>query len=193
MQAARTATMPTSAASASTPVPSSEQPRRIVALAFESPLRAQEAMLAAIRLQEQGLLRLHDAVMVTREESGHAEVTTLDPTAVAAAVPSSLFGALIGTLVAGPIGLLVGGAIGGGGGALVARLIDTGIPHRVVGELQELTKPGQSVLALLVSDLAGMAIIEELRRFRGAHVVYAQLPPAALALMQQALADQQKS
>ncbi len=171
----------------------SDPEHRIVALAFESPILAQEAMLAALRLEEQDLLKVHDAVVVTRTETGRTEVSTLDPTPVAAAVPTGLFGALIGTLVAGPIGLLVGGAIGGGGGALIARLVDTGIPHRVVGELQELTKPGQTLLALLVSDLAGMAIIEELRRFRGARVVYAQLPPAALELMRQALAEQQKS
>lgn len=166
---------------------SSDENRRIVALAFDSPLLAQEAMLAAMRLQDQDLLRVHDAVLVARHEDGRTEVTTLDPTPLAAAVPSSLFGALVGTLVAGPFGLVVGGAIGGGAGALVAKLVDTGIPHRVVSELQEIARPGQTVLALLVSDLAAMAVIEELRRFRGARVVYATLPPAALELMKQAL------
>ena len=167
--------------------------RRIVALAFDSPLRASEAMVAATRLEEQGLLRVHDAVLVVRHENGNTELSSLDPTPVAAAVPSSLFGALIGTLAAGPIGLLVGGALGGGAGALVAKLVDTGIPNRVVAELQELAKPGQAVLALLVSDLAAMAVIEELRRFQGARVVYATLPPAALEVMRDTLAPPQNS
>jgi uncharacterized membrane protein len=174
----------------SSPRTPTEQQRRIVALAFESPLRAQEAMGSAMRLQAEGLLTIHDAVFVDRHEAGRAEVTpSLDPAPVAAAVPSSLFGALIGTLVAGPLGFLIGGVLAGGGGALVAKLVESGIPHHVVGELQELTTPGQTVLALLVSDIAGMAVIEELRRFRGARVVYAQLPPAALELMRQVLAD----
>ncbi|MGN6107844.1 MAG: DUF1269 domain-containing protein [Kofleriaceae bacterium] len=147
-------------------------------------------MLAALHLQEQRKLALHDAVFVSRRTDGTAEVVeTSDPTPVAAAVPSSLFGALVGTLVAGPVGFLIGGVLAGGGGALAARLIDTGIPDRVVGELQDLTQPGQTVLALLVSDIAGMAVIEELRRFQGAHVVYAQVPPQALELMREALAD----
>jgi uncharacterized membrane protein len=181
--------MPTPAASTPSRTPNPEPVRRIVALAFESHLKAHEAMLAALRLQDQNFITIHDAVFVTRFEDGQIEVTeTVDPTPVAAAVPSSLFGALVGTLVAGPLGFLIGGVLAGGGGALAAKLIDTGIPDRVVGELQELTIPGQTVLALLVSDIAGMVIIEELRRFRGAHVVYAQLPAAALELVRQALA-----
>jgi len=167
--------------------------RRIVALAFDTPARAHAALASALRLQDQDLLVVHDAVFVTRHPDGTVElVESHSPAPVAAAVPSTLFGALVGTLVAGPLGLLVGGALGGGGGALVARVIDSGISHRVVGELQELTRPGQTVLALMVSDIAGMAVIEELRRFRGARVVYAEVPPAALELMRQVLAPAER-
>ena len=163
--------------------------RRIVAIAFDSPLRAQEALLAALRLEERGALELHDAIFLTRTTSGSVEIVeTSDPQPVAMAVPTSLLGALIGTLLAGPIGLLVGGVLAGGGGALAAKLIDTGIPDRVVEELGALTQPGQTSLALLVSDVAGPAALEELRRFQGARLVYAEVPPAALAAMQQVLA-----
>jgi uncharacterized membrane protein len=166
-----------------------ESPRRIVALAFDSPLRAQEALLAALRLEQRGLLTLHDAVFISRSSSGRAEIVeTSDPDPVAMAVPTSLLGALIGTLLAGPIGLLVGGVLAGSGGAIAAKLIDTGIPDRVVAELGELTQPGQTSLALLVSDVAGVAAIDELRRFQGARLVYAEVPPAALELMRQVLA-----
>ncbi|MDQ3366419.1 MAG: DUF1269 domain-containing protein [Myxococcota bacterium] len=164
--------------------------RQIVALAFDTPARAHEAMQAATRLQEQELLSIHDAVYVTRHDEGPAEVTTsLDAGPVAAAVPSSLFGALVGTLVAGPVGFLIGGVLAGGCGSIVARLVESGIPQRIIGELEALTRPNQTVLALLISDIAGGAVIEELRRFRGAHVVYSQLPPVALELVRQAIGD----
>jgi len=165
-------------------------PQRIVALAFDSPLLAQQALLAALSLQENGELALHDAVFVSRTEEAPAEVIeTMDPTAVAAAVPSSLFGALVGTLVAGPLGFLIGGVLAGGTGALVAKLIETGIPDQVIQQLRELTKPGQTVLALLVSNWGPAAVVEQLNRFVGAHVVYAELPPASLEVVRQALHD----
>jgi uncharacterized membrane protein len=107
---------------------------------------------------------------------------------VAIAVPSSLVGALIGTLIAGPLGLLIGGVLAGGGGAVAARLIDTGIPNRVVRELSERTQPGQTSLALLVSDVAAVEVLRELRRFQGAGIVYADVPPETLEVMRQALA-----
>lgn len=170
--------------------PSAEPSRQTVAIAFDSALRAQEALLAALRLEERGLLTLHDAVFVSRSASGRIEIfETSDPAPVAAAVPTSLIGALIGTLVAGPIGLLVGGVLGGGGGALAARLLDTGIPDRVAREIGAQTQPGQTSLALLVSDVVAAAVLEELRRFQGARIAYAEVPPDALAVMRQTLSD----
>lgn len=162
----------------------------IVALAFSSQQRASDAMAAAQRLVDHDLLTLHDAVFVSRADDGTPSIVeTADPAPVAAAIPASLFGALVGTLVAGPLGFLVGGVLAGGSGALAAKLVDTGISQDVIGQLQALTRPGQTVLALLVSNVAGMAAIEELRRFEGAHVVYATLPPLALEVVRQTLGD----
>lgn len=161
--------------------------RRIIALAFGSERDAQRAMRAAFWLQDRQRLTIHDAAFVTRLADGTVSVAeTTDPTPVAAAIPTSLFGALVGTLVAGPIGFLIGGVLGGGGGALVAKLVDVGIPHRVIAELRELTRPGQTVLALLVSDVAG-TVVDDLRRFRGAQVVYTPVPAAALDAVRGAL------
>jgi uncharacterized membrane protein len=132
--------------------PVAQEPR-ILALAFDSQQLAHQALQAAMGLRDDEALDLHDAVMLTSDRAGTATVAaTMDPTPVAAAVPASLFGALVGTLIAGPIGLLIGGALGGGGGALAARLVDTGMPSYAIDALRETVIPGQYVLALLVTE-----------------------------------------
>lgn len=144
---------------------------RIIALSFDSPPLAQQALHAAWRLHEQHRLAVHDAVVVSAERGPATVVESLDPAPVAAAVPSSLVGALVGSIVAGPLGFLIGGLVAGAAGVLVTKLVDTGIPHRLVAWLRHSTKPGQAVVALLVTDEQGPAV-DELRHLPGAQVVY---------------------
>lgn len=126
----------------------------ILAISFDNAHLAQQALQAAFGLQDEETLQVHDAVLLSAEDHVPAEVVaTMDPTVVAAAVPASLVGALVGTLVAGPLGLLVGGAAVGGGVALLARLADTGIPRAIVRKLRSSVNPGETMIALLVSEL----------------------------------------
>lgn len=133
------------------PTTHAEEPH-ILALAFDTQLLAQQALHAALGLQDEEVLDVHDAVGLYGDPAGAEVVATMDPTPVAAAVPATLVGALVGTLVAGPLGLLVGGALAGGSGALLAKLADTGIPSHVVEQLRKTVSPGQHVLVLLVSE-----------------------------------------
>jgi uncharacterized membrane protein len=144
--------------------------QRVLALAFESAPQAHDALSAAWRLHAENRLAVHDAVVVSAEHGAAEVVESLDPTPVAAAVPSSLFGALVGSIAAGPLGFLIGGVLAGATGALVTKLVDTGIPHRLVARLRKGTQPGQAVVALLVSD--GAAGVDQLRRLPGASIVY---------------------
>jgi uncharacterized membrane protein len=120
----------------------------VLELEFPTREMSRQALQAALQLQEEGRIVIHDAVMLDG-----AEVTaSMNPTPYAAAVPSALLGALIGTLLAGPLGLLVGGIVGGGSGALTARFADTGLPQHVMVDLQRSLAPGHHGLALLVSE-----------------------------------------
>lgn len=141
----------------------------IVALAFESPPLAHQALHEARRLHEQHRLELHDVVVVSAEDGPARVVESMDPTPLAVAVPSTLFGALVGALVAGPLGFLIGGVIAGSTGVLVTKLVDTGIPHRLVAMLRKIAKPGQAVVAMLVDDGHD---VDPLRQLPGARVVY---------------------
>ena len=153
-------------------------PRQLVVLGFDSVLRAEEALLAMTRLSAEGKVLLHDAVFVHRDADGKAHVReTTDPTPGAAALDNSLWGLLFGTLLGGPVGALVGGTIGAGTGALLAKLIDTGVPDAKVNELRE---KGTTALALLISHVKPAALNDELKRFAGATVIETNLPDEAV-------------
>jgi uncharacterized membrane protein len=160
----------------------------IVALAFATPHAAREALDTAHALAAGGELAVHDAVLFSRATDAPADVyETRDPTPAETAVPTGMLGAVVGTLVAGPLGLFIGAALGAGGGALAAKLIDTGIPDEVVIQVREMTAPGEYVLAVLVDHIHGAAVIDALRRFRGARVVFSTLPTAAVDLVRRTL------
>lgn len=166
----------------------STDPRSLVVLSFASALKAQEALLAMTRLQAEGVVLLHDAVFIHKDEDGSVRVVeTVDVTPGDAAIQSSLWGALLGTLVIPGIGTLVGGAVSAGLGALAAKLTDIGIPDGTVKSLEDQATPGSTLLALLVSHVNEQAFLAELHRFAGAGLVQSSLSPETVALLRAAL------
>jgi uncharacterized membrane protein len=165
-----------------------EDARRLIVLGFDSPLKAEEALLAATRLVTEGEILLHDAVFVAKDEDGSTRVTeTVDETPGDAALSGSFWGMLFGTLLAGPVGTVVGGAVTAGASALVAKLVDIGIPDATVKELRDTITPGTTALALLISHVHESALLAELHRFAGAKLVRTTLPAEAVAAVQAAL------
>ncbi len=164
-------------------------PRQLVVLGFDSPLLAEEALLAMTRLGVEGKVLLHDAVFVHRDADGTPHVReTTDPTPGRAALDGSLWGLLFGTILAGPVGALVGGAVSAGTGALLAKIIDTGVPDEKVAALRETVAPNTTALALLISHVQPDALRDELRRFAGVKLLETDLPDATVAALREALA-----
>jgi uncharacterized membrane protein len=96
-------------------------------------------------------------------------------------------------LFGGPLGGLIAGAATAGGGALYAKLVDTGIKDETVAELRTAVPPGRTGLALLVSHLSLADLQRELARFPGTTLVETDLPPAAVVAVQEALAEANRS
>jgi uncharacterized membrane protein len=172
-------------------VTEAEDPRKLLVVGFDEPLMANEFLLAAMRLQTKEQLRLHDAVFVRRDEDGRSTVReTQDITTGRGALGAGMWGLLLGTLLGGPIGGLIGGAASAGGGALLAKLIDTGIKDEKIAALRESVPPGSTALALLVSHLSVADLQRELARFPGATLVESDLPDAAIIAVRHALGDE---
>ncbi|HEY3595638.1 MAG TPA: DUF1269 domain-containing protein [Polyangiaceae bacterium] len=165
-----------------------KDPRYLLVLAFDSPLKSREAFIAFQRLALDNVVAVHDAVFFDKDDKGHVAVNeTIDPQVGSTAAGSGLWGALLGTLVAGPIGTLLGAATSAGFGALAAKLIDIGIPDATVKEIEEATPPSSSALALLLSHINEGALEEELKRFSGSTLVRSDLDPMAVQRLRNAL------
>jgi uncharacterized membrane protein len=161
---------------------------KLLVISFDDPLRAQEFLLAAARLQRNEDIKLHDAVIVTRDTDGTSHVReTTDLTPGQAGVGAGVWGLLLGTLFGGPIGGLVVGAASAGGGALYAKLVDNGVKDATVADLRRAVPPGRTALALLVSHVSMADLQGELARFPNAQLVETDLPPAAVNAVQEAL------
>jgi len=163
---------------------------KLLVISFEDGLRAQEFLLAVARLQHSDEIQLHDAVIIARDPDGKSHVReTTDVTPGQAGVGAGVWGLLLGTLFGGPIGGLVVGAASAGGGALLARLIDTGVKDETVQQLRKTVPPGRVAVALLVSHISVADLQRELTRFPHAELVETDLPDAAVAAVQNALAE----
>jgi uncharacterized membrane protein len=164
--------------------------RKLLVIGFDDPLKAHEFLLAVLRLRNNDLLQLHDAVFVRRDADGRSTVQeTQDLSTGRGALGGGIWGVLIGTLLGGPIGGLIGGAASAGSGVLLAKLIDTGIKDDRIGALRATVPPGSTALALLVSHLSVADLQRELARFPGATLVESDLPDAAVAAVRNALAQ----
>ena len=140
--------------------------QKLLVISFDDPLKAQEFLLVAARLQKDGDLQLHDAVIVNRTADGSSRVTeTTDVARPGGPSAVGSGGCSWARCFAGPLGGLVVGAASAEGGALYAKLVDTGIKDSTVAELRTAVPPGRTALALLVSHVSLADLQRELARF----------------------------
>jgi uncharacterized membrane protein len=150
----------------------------LVGISFGDAFRAQEFLTAVTRLAANERLRLLDAVFVAKDADGKTVVReTIDPQPGRSALSGALWAGLFGLILGGPVGWLVGAGVGAGTGAVTAKVIDHGVPDEWVDWFRHAVQPGTTTLALLVEDLDRNALVAELERFAGAHLVYANLDP----------------
>lgn len=166
----------------------SEADQYLVGVSLPDSLRAQEFLTAATRLGVKQLLKLRDAVIVTKDEHGNTAVReTIDPQPGRAALSSGMWTGLLGLIVGGPVGWLVGGAVGAGVGAASAKFIDLGVPDEWVQWFRDAVQPNTTTVVLLLEDLDVGALANELVRFPFARLVHTTLPDASMRRLEEAL------
>jgi uncharacterized membrane protein len=134
------------------------------AFAFDGPLRAREALLAALRMVGRGHLKLEDAAIVTRI-GGRVRISqTRDVSAGQGALSGTWLGTLAGLFVGQP---LIGAAIGAALGGLFGKLRDIGIDDDQMRAMGEHLADGEAALFLLVEECHEVRALHEVSRFPG--------------------------
>ncbi|MET0727055.1 MAG: DUF1269 domain-containing protein [Acidimicrobiales bacterium] len=141
--------------------------QEILAIVLDKPTRASELLLALANLASEGKLRMHDAVIVTKDDDERTRIVeTVDVTPAKGALAGTWWGMLAGLIIGGPV--FLGAALGGAAaGALYGKLVDKGLEDQWVKDMAEWIPAGTSALLLLVDSGFDPAVIEELRRFEG--------------------------
>ena len=175
------------------PVPSMDEIDRdqaLLGIEFGDAFRAQEFLVAMQRLNKEGALRLRDAVIVSKDESGDVKVReTIDPQPGRAALSGAVWSGLIGLFVGGPVGWVAGLGIGAGAGAAAAKVIDLGVPDDWVKWFREAVSKGTTTVIVLAEDVYVGKLRDEVARFRGAELVHSTLPAHAIDQIRTALAE----
>ena len=156
----------------------------LVAIAFDSPLFAQEALLAAIRLQANGKLQLEDSAIVAKDGDRVHLQQTRDLSPGQGASIGAWLGILPGLFVPG--GVFIGGALGAAIGGLWAKLRDVGISDPEMKALAEALPDGHAAVFFLVTDAHRFHVMRELRRFPG-RLFHSTMSDADVAAVTEAL------
>jgi uncharacterized membrane protein len=143
-------------------------PADVIAIDFDDPLLAQEAVLATTRLARKGSVDLADAVLVTKLANGRLMVNqTKEMSPVQAALMGSWWLGLPGLALAGTNGWIVGAMIGALIGWIWAKNRDIGIPNPWLSEVGERLSPGHTATVIMLPSFFRTHLVAELRRFRG--------------------------
>lgn len=173
-----------------TPIEELETDQALIGLSFDDQFRAQEFLTAMSRLASRGAMRLRDAVIVSKDETGDVKVReTIDPQPGRTAASGAIWSGLLGLLIGGPVGWIAGLGIGAGAGAITAKVVDLGIPDEWVDWFREAVRSGTTTVVILAEDLDLRALEDEARRFAGAELVHATLPATTIDQLRTALGD----
>jgi len=122
----------------------------LVAVAFDAPEDASQALAFVEQRQKQGVLKILNAAVLVKDAAGNVTVKdTRDIDPKKGRRLGAVTGGLIG-LVGGPVGVVVGALAGAGAGSVAGAKIDFGFSEQFLNGLKQYLKPDTSGLIVLV-------------------------------------------
>jgi uncharacterized membrane protein len=136
----------------------------LIVIVYPTEAKAEEVRSKLFGLQREYLIKLGDAVIATKTESGKVKLNQIVNTTAAGAAQGSFWGLLIGLLFLNP---LIGVAVGAASGAIAGALTDVGIDDAFMKELSANLEPGKGALFLLVQDMTADKVLKEIEGYGG--------------------------
>ena len=132
-------------------------------LKFDDPYGADLVLMALEGLQEQGIIELQDAAVVSWPQGNKKPSTRqLHSLAGVGAVAGAFWGLLLGLIFFVPF---LGAAMGAGMGALTGSLGDIGIDDDFIKQVREKVTEGTSALFTLSSEAKLDKVVDELKQY----------------------------
>jgi uncharacterized membrane protein len=136
----------------------------LIAIVYPTEAKAEEVRQRLFELQKEYLIKLGDAVIATKTESGKVKLNQIVNTTATGAVQGSFWGLLIGVLFLNP---LFGVAVGAASGAIGGALTDVGIDDKFMKELSASLQPGSAALFVLVQQMTADKVLKEIEKYGG--------------------------
>jgi len=136
----------------------------LIVISFEDEQTAFALRAELAKLQQEYLIEMDDAVVVTKDDKGKVKLHQAQNLTALGAVGGGFWGTLIGMIFLNP---LLGAAVGAGAGALSGSLADIGISNDMMKSFAESFKPGCSALFVLVRKATGDKVLAGLSEFTG--------------------------
>ena len=132
-------------------------------LAFHSEIEANQVLEELKKLQDQNLIKVEDAAIVTRDQSGKPKIKQARNLVGAGALGGAFWGLLLGLLFAVP---LLGMAVGAGLGAMGGKMADLGINEDFIKQVSSQIQPGQAALFLLTREAVMDKVTPVLKQYK---------------------------
>ena len=126
-------------------------------------MTAQQILGTLKSLQDQQLIKIDDAAIITRRMDGKTKVKQANDLVGAGALGGAFWGMLIGLLFFMP---LLGAAVGAASGALAGKMRDIGIDDNFIKQVGSSIQPGESALFLLVNEAVADKVMPELKQYK---------------------------
>jgi uncharacterized membrane protein len=132
-------------------------------LKLENEETAKQVLGTLKQLQNQNLIKVDDAAILTRNPDGKAKIQQAHDLVGAGALGGAFWGMLIGFLFFAPF---LGAAIGAGVGAFAGKFNDYGINDDFIKQVGEAIQPGDAGLFLLTQGGVVDKVLPELKSYK---------------------------